>query len=142
MRPGRLVKMGKRVSVILALLTLATPRAQPNPFLGRWNATYQGIGITMTMGADMRYQQTLTAAVGQTWQTGRYAVADGLLNLGVDDWEPKTRNVYVPTGTVGGYYVPEANARPAGGTFRFHFDGPNSLTLQDVNFGGVVTYTR
>lgn len=132
--------MWKQISFVFMLAT--SPLAQQNPFLGSWHATYQGIGVTMTMGADMRYQQTLAAAVGQTWQTGPYTIRDGLLNLGVDDWEPKTRNVYVPTGTVGGYYAPEVNPKPAGGTFRFRFDGPDTLTLQDVNLGGVITYRR
>jgi hypothetical protein len=127
---------------VAGLVVTPISSAQPNPFQGSWQATYQGIQVTMTMDANMRYQQTLAAAVGQTWQTGHYTVAGGILNLDVDNWEPKTRNVYVPTGTVGGYYLPEANARPAGGTFRYHFDGPDMLTLHDANLGGTITYTR
>jgi hypothetical protein len=50
--------------------------------------------------------------------------------------------VYHATGTTGGYYTQEPVPRPPGGVFRYKFTSPNSVTLQDTNLGGAVTFNR
>jgi len=60
----------------------------------------------------------------------------------VEDWQPRTLPVYHATGTTGGYYTQEPVPRPPGGVFRYKFTSPNSVTLQDTNLGGAVTFNR
>jgi hypothetical protein len=149
--------MRRRVALSIVLLTglvaAADAPAQQNPFVGGWrgvaNVSGTQVTVELLMGADLRYseQQMLVQHPAMpplvTMQTGRYGFPNqNVVAFQVEDWQPRTRSVYHPRGTVGGYYSQEPVARPPGGVFRFQFASANSLTLQDVNLGGVITFNR
>ena len=65
-----------------------------------------------------------------------------MITFVINDWQPRSQNVYHATGTVGGYFTREPTAEPPGGTYRLSFNSPNSVTMQDVAMGGVITFQR
>ena len=143
--------MRRRVALSTVLLSalagLAAASAQQNPFVGGWQgvANVNGVAITfnLVMGADYRYSEQQVMGPYVTMQTGRYGFPNqNVIAFQVEDWQPRTRSVYHPSGTTGGYYSQEPVARPPGGVFRFQFASAQSFTLQDVNLGGVITFNR
>ena len=95
------------------------------------------------MGPDLRYSQQQIMGRYMTTLSGHYAFpAANVVAFQVEDWQPRTLPVYHATGTTGGYYTQEPVPRPAGGVFRYKFTSPNSVTLQDTNLGGMVTFNR
>jgi len=131
---------------LIALVAPLAAQAQTNPFVGSWRgiATVNGMAVTfnLVMQPNQTYSQQLQAGSMMTLQTGSYRVANGMIAFAVVDWQPKTQPVYHPTGTVGGYYTQQPMAKPPGGTFRYQFTSPTSVTLQDVSLGGIITFTR
>ena len=125
-----------------AALTAASAQAQQNPFVGVWRAATEMGTITTVMGPDMRYSEQVVAGSIMTLQQGNYVINGDLVSFEVLDWEPKTMPRYQPLGTQGGYWTEVPTTKPPGGTFRFHFTSPNTVTMQDVNFGGSATFTR
>lgn len=149
--------MHRRLALSIVLfngfLGSANASAQQNPFVGSWRGVFELNGAPMTidllMGVDLRYsqQQRLVQHPAAPplilMQTGRYGFPNrNVIAFQVENWEPKTRPVYHGTGTVGGYVTHEPVQRPNGGIFRFQFASANSFTLQDVNLGGVITFSR
>jgi len=134
-------------AALLILASSATGRAQNNPFVGQWRGTIAINGVPATvnlvMGPDQSYSHQMQMGPYMTLQTGRYAITgQDIVSFNVLDWEPKTQPVYHPTGTVGGYYTYEPTGKPPGGTYAFQFTSPTSMTLRDVNFGGIMTLMR
>jgi hypothetical protein len=134
------------VAAAMLLVGATAASAQNNLFVGTWqgNTALNGtpISIVIMFGPDFRYSQQVRAGTLMTLETGLYAVTGATLAFQVLDWEPKTKPVYHPTGTVGGFYTQEPTARPPGGTFRFQFNSPTSLRLQDMALGGVLVMNR
>jgi hypothetical protein len=139
-----------RASLAAALISVpavVTSYAQINSFVGTWQgiAVVNGtsISINLVMGPDQRYSEQLQSGSLRTLEAGYYTITNqSVITFQVVDWDPKTQPVYHPTGTVGGYYTQEPTPKPPGGTFRFQFTSPNSVRLQDVNFGGIITFNR
>lgn len=133
---------GLAAVALAAALAAATATAQQNPFVGTWRAVTQWGTITTVMGPDMRYSEQMVGGSIMTLQQGYYVISGDLISFTVVDWAPKTMPVYHPVGTTGGYWTQQPTTKPPGGTFRFHFTSPDSVTMQDVNFHGVATFTR
>jgi hypothetical protein len=143
--------MQRRVALLAALpaalLGPARAPAQQNPFVGSWRGAAQVNGATITfntvMGPDLHYSQQQIMGRYMTTLSGPYAFpAANVVAFQVEDWQPRTLPVYHATGTTGGYYTQEPVPRPPGGVFRYKFTSPNSVTLQDTNLGGTVTFNR
>jgi hypothetical protein len=139
--------VGMRILVAagaLALLIFGSAAGAEEPTLvGSWRGFAQGVTFNLVVDADGSYSEQAIAGSVMTLQQGHYQfVAPGIVTFVVEEWEPKTQPVYHPTGTVGGYYTDEPVAKPPGGTWRIQFTSPDSFTMQDVNFGGVVVFHR
>jgi hypothetical protein len=128
----------------LALLTFGSAAGAQEPSLvGSWRGFAQGLTFNLVIGADGSYSEQAIAGSLMTLQQGHIqVVGPGMITFIVEDWEPKTQPVYHPTGTVGGYYTDEPVAKPPGGTWRIQFTSPDSFTMEDVNFGGVIVFNR
>jgi hypothetical protein len=140
---------GFRAAFAAGLISIpaAVAYAQVNPFVGTWQgvAVVNGtsINFNLVMGPDQRYSQQLQSGSLMTMESGHYTITNqNVIVFQVEDWQPKTLPVYHPTGTVGGYYTQDPAPKPPGGTFRFQFNSPGSVSLQDVNFGGNITFNR
>jgi hypothetical protein len=133
----------KLAFTMFAFSTLTVCQAQQNNFAGQWRGVYQGIVFNYVMDTNYNYSDHLVSGTMQTMESGKYHLSgQNLIIFQVLDWQPKTQNVYHPTGTVGGYYTQEVLAKPPGGTFSYVFNSPNSVTLTDVNLHGSVTLNR
>lgn len=140
-------KAMKTILTLVALLAFASAsRAQEPTLVGSWHGfapSAPGVAFNLVVGADHSYSEQTVAGSLMTLQQGHYeVVAPDVVAFVVENWEPKTRPVYHPTGTVGGYYTQEPLAKPPGGTWRIRFTSPDSFTMQDVNFGGVAVFNR
>lgn len=142
--------MSRRIAafaaILIALVTAVNSDAQGNSFVGSWRGvvTVNGMAVTfnLVMGANQSYSLQEVSRIGMTLQTGYYRVNGQQIGFEVVDWQPKTAPVYHAPGWQGGYYVQQPLAKPPGGMFRFQFTSSSSLTMQDVNLGGVITYNR
>lgn len=137
---------------------------------GTWQVT-SVIGystcLMTTVINNGQYSETVQCPGVMTWQTGTYTMQGNFLVRQVHDFEPKTRYIvdgrplgydytcpdgryrcpgwyggpgaHYPLGP-GGHY--EANATPPGGSFYVTFHSANSMTWQDANHGGSVTFQR
>ena len=130
----------------IAFAALSTAEAQQNPYVGAWRGvvTMNGLAITMDliMQPDMRFSEQEATYAGVSMQTGTYIIAGDQLTLNVEDFEPKTHPVYHPTGTVGGYFTYEPNAKPPGGTYRVRFLSADSFIVRDVYYLGEMRFDR
>jgi hypothetical protein len=127
---------------ILALGSLALS-AQQNSLAGKWRGVYRGITLTIVIQPNGQYTQTAVSGTVQTMQSGPYKlVAPNTIIFSVTEWEPKTMQVYHPTGTAGGYYSTEQASKPPGATDKYVFNGPNSMTLTDLMNRGSIPMTR
>ncbi len=127
--------------------TLAATAPQAQSLVGAWRGFVNMNGMNgqfdLVVQPSGAYSETLQAGQMMTMQSGEIrATGPGIITFVVEDWEPKSHNVYMPQGTVGGYYSPEASDKPPGGAWRVQFNGPNSFMMQDVNLGGTITFTR
>jgi hypothetical protein len=124
-------------------LALGASVARAESLSGSWRGFAMGIEFDLVVQPNGAFSETERSGTSMTMQSGviRSAGAN-VLAFEVQDWEPKTQQVYHPTGTVGGYYTPEPLAKPPGGVWRIQFDSPNSITMTDVNQGGSVTFSR
>jgi hypothetical protein len=128
---------------ILAFLAAAGAQAQENRFVGKWSGKFQGITINYVIEANLNYSEMAVAGTLRTAQSGKYRLAaPNQILFEVQDWQPKTQNVYHATGTTGGYTTPEPMAKPAGGSFSYVFNNPNSVTLTDLMTHGAITLNR
>jgi hypothetical protein len=131
--------------VVAVLVSGALPdaAAAQGTFAGTWH------GVAAVNGMSCSFDRVITPAgtyseierCGSlaTSQSGIYKVfPNQTIAFAVTDWTPKQR--YVLTSGYSGHY--EANAKPAGGTFRYTFTNPNTLVFRDVNLGGTLTYRR
>jgi hypothetical protein len=118
------------------------PQAGGSSLTGSWQGVTQGVQLQLVVQPSGAYSETATMGTMMTSQSGVVQSAgDGQIGFVVEDWQPKTQNVYTPSGDTG-YYTPEAVAKPPGGIDKLQFNGPNSLTLQDVTTGATITMTR
>ena len=130
------------VPAILVLGAIAAS-AQQNNFVGQWRGVYQGITFTIVFQANGQYIQTLQKGTMMTQQSGPYTLAaPNTIIFSVSDWQPKTQQIYHPTGTVGGYYTTEPTAQPPGATDSYVFNGPNTVTFTDQVMHGSITLNR
>ena len=111
-------------------------------WMGTWQGEAMGVAITLTILPNGQFNQQSAAGGMMTFLSGR-VVPGGpdVFTLDVEDWQPKTSNVYHASGA-GGYYTQELVPKPPGGTWRVTFASPDTMTLQDVNLGGVITMLR
>ncbi|MGB7769233.1 MAG: hypothetical protein WBN22_10330 [Verrucomicrobiia bacterium] len=134
------------LAITLFLTTLSAADAQQNPFVGGWRSIVvtngMEITISLVMRPDMRFSEQEASYVGVTTQTGTYVVNAGELTLNIEDWQPKTHEVYHPTGTTGGYYTDEPSPQPPGGTYQVQFLSANRMVMREVNFGGEARFDR
>jgi hypothetical protein len=130
-------------AVLLTLVATPAAHAQGASLVGTWQGLYQGIGFQLVVQPNGAFSETERSATMMTMQTGVIqTTGPGMITFVIQDWQPRTQNIYHPTGTVGGYYTQEPTARPPGGTYRIRFNSPNSVTMQDVTMGGVITFQR
>jgi hypothetical protein len=142
-----MVRSGKALAVAMLVATLsASVQAQSDPWVGNWqgNATVGGIPMTffMVIGPNHQYSQQVVSGPYRTMQSGNLVANPTTITFQVLDWDPKTQAIYHPVGTTGGYYTQEPVVKPPGGTNRYQFLSPNSVQLQDVNYGGVIVFSR
>ena len=121
--------------------------AQGGSLAGTWRAMAAPGGVPVEFDLVVQpsgaYSETERSASAMTMQTGEVRqVGPGVIIFVVEDWQPRTMPQYHPTGTVGGYYIQIPTSKPPGGTWRIQFNGPNSVTMQDANLGGVLTFQR
>jgi len=120
-----------------------TTAAQQNSLAGQWRGVYQGITLTIVIQPSGQYIQTAQSVAGMTQQSGPYKlVAPNTIIFSVTNWQPRTQQVYHPTGTAGGYYTPQVVAKPPGATDNYVFNGPNTMVLTDQMMHGSITMTR
>ena len=142
-RGPRLVRASRGLLVVCLGFFWSSVMAQAQQWVGTWQGMAEGVAITLTILPDGRFNQQAASGGMMTFLSGR-VVQDGpnMFTLDVQDWQPKTENVYHPTGTTGGYYTQELVAKPPGGTWRVSFASPDMMTMQDVNMGGMITMER
>lgn len=141
-----------RASVFLlagfAAAAAALPaHAQGGNLVGSWRAMAAPGGVPVEFDLVVQpsgaYSETERSASLMTMQTGEVRQAGpGMIAFVVEQWAPQTMPVYHPTGTVSGYYTQEPTSKPPGGVWRLTWNGPNSVTMQDVDLGGAVTFQR
>ncbi len=114
-----------------------------NSFVGQWRGVYQGITFTIVIQPNGQYSQLAQKGALMTQQSGPYhLVAPNTIIFSVTDWQPKTQQIYHPTGTVGGYYTNQRTARPPGATDSYVFKGANAIVLTDQVMHGSLALTR
>ncbi len=120
-----------------------TGGAQQNSLAGQWRGVYQGITVTIVIQPNGQYIQTAQSSTAMTQQSGPYKlVAPNTIIFSVTNWQPRTQQVYHPTGTVGGYYTPQVVAEPPGATDTYVFKGTNTMVLTDQMMHGSITMMR
>jgi|SRR5579872_6774346 len=130
-----------------AVLAATTAFAQGASLVGSWRA-FANIGgapveFDLVVQPNGAYSETERSATIMTMQTGEVRQAGpSMIAFVVEDWQPRTMPVYHATGTVGGYYTQDPTSKPPGGVWRIQFNGPASVTMQDANLGGVITFNR
>ena len=117
-----------------------------SPMAGKWRGVYQGVSFELIVSPDGRFSEQERMGQLMTMQTGVLRpLGPGVIAFVVEDWQPRTRQVYHPNpgvGDTGGYYTTEPNARPPGGTYRVRLDGQGDMTMQDTQMGGQITFHR
>jgi hypothetical protein len=122
--------------------------AEDGSWTGEWRgqspvATGAMMVVDLVVQPSGAFSETEQGGPIMTMQTGQMSAAGaGEVSFVVQDWQPRSMPVYHAVGTQGGYYTQEQTSAPPGGTWRYRFNGPNSVTLQDVNMGGAITLTR
>jgi len=115
-----------------ALVLGASTAAQAQSLTGSWQGFAQGIQFNLVVQPDGAYSETQRSGSLMTMQSGVIQAAGaGEIAFVVEDWQPKD----LPYG--GGQ-----TTKPPGGIWSVQFNGPNSVTMQDVRLHGVVTFTR
>ena len=136
-------RLGLVVAALVASCSAPALQTAGGSMTGTWQGAYQGVQIQLVVQPSGTYSETQTVGSAMTMVSGQIEPAGpGEVTFTVQDWQPRTQNVYHPTGTVGGYYSQDPVAPPPGGTYKLQFAGANAFTLQDVTYGGVITYTR
>ena len=131
--------------VLPAVLVLGATvaAAQQDDFVGQWRGAASGMTITLVVQPNGRFTMTEQSGTLMTQQSGPYTLAaPNTIIFSVSDWQPKTQQIYHPTGTVGGYYTTEPTAQPPGATDSYVFNGPNTVTFTDQVMHGSITLTR
>jgi hypothetical protein len=132
-----------RIAVaVFAFGAITVCSAQQNQFAGQWSGKINGVTITYVMDANSNYTDRVVSGSLQTMEQGKYRVAQNVIVFEVQDWAPKTQNVYHATGISSGYYSQQPMAKPPGGSFSFVFNSPNSVTLTDLTAHGSITLNR
>jgi hypothetical protein len=122
---------------------IGQPSNNSNSLVGQWRGVYQGITITIVIQPNGQYTQTAQSGAGMTEQSGPYKlVAPNTIIFSVTNWQPKTQQIYHPTGTVGGYYTTQRTAKPPGATDSYVFKGANTVILTDQVMHGSITMNR
>jgi hypothetical protein len=129
----------------LAIVLAVHPvHAQTSPLVGSWRGYVDLNGLSVTLDlvlqADGHYSEQEVSAYGGTMQIGSWFAGNGMLQLRVEDYEPKQHMVYHGTGTTGGYTTMEPSAPPPGGTYSVQMLSQDSFVLQDQ--GGSVRFDR
>jgi hypothetical protein len=120
---------------------LTTAQGLP-PMTGKWRGVYQGVTVDLLVTPDGRFSEQQRMGQMMTMQTGVIRpLGPNVVAFVVEDWQPRTRPVYHPSGG-GGYTTQEANAKPPGGTWRVRLDGQGDMTMQDTRLGGAITFHR
>ena len=134
----------KLLAALAALIfALTATAAHAQSLTGSWRGVAMGVTFTMTVQPNGAFVQSQQKGTLMTQQTGVVrSAAAGMVSFVVENWQPRTQPIYHATGTVGGYYTQQATAKPPGGTWRLQFNGPNSVTMTDVNLGGSITFNR
>jgi len=122
-----------RVLLVTALAASAIAGAvQAQSLVGSWQGFAQGIQFNLVVQPNGAYSETQRSGSLMTMQEGVIQQAGpGQIAFVVENWQPQ----YQP-------YTGQASTRPPGGVWAVHFNGPNSVTLQDVRLHGVVVFNR
>jgi opacity protein-like surface antigen len=119
-------------AVLAAAVALGASVAQAQSLTGSWQGFAQGIQFNLVVQPNGAYSETQRSGSLMTMQTGVIQSAGaGEIAFVVQDWQPRQ----MP-------YTGQLAAKPPGGIWRIQFNGPNSVTMQDVRLGGSVTFTR
>lgn len=118
-------------------------QSNSNSLVGQWRGVFQGITITIVIQPNGQYSQLAQKGTLMTQQSGPYKLAaPNTIVFSVTNWQPKTQQIYHPTGTVGGYYTTERTAKPPGATDSYVFKGANTVVFTDQMMHGSITFTR
>jgi hypothetical protein len=122
---------------------IGQPLNNSNSLVGQWRGVYQGITFTIVIQPNGQYTQTAQSGTLMTQQSGPYKLAaPNTIIFSVTNWQPKTQQIYHPTGTVGGYYTTQRTGKPPGATDSYVFKGANTVILTDQVMHGSITLTR
>jgi hypothetical protein len=143
----------RRTNVVLGAVALASSLAiaaraapdvaQAQSLVGDWRGNYHGVSFRLVVESGGAYAETERMSRAVTAQRGVIQTAgpDTIIFV-VQDWAPKMQNIYHPSGMTGGFWATGPVDKPPGGTYRVTFNSPDSITLKDVNLGGVITFQR
>lgn len=122
---------------------LAT-EAQLDGFAGTWHGTAEGMTVNLVMDTANQYQEQEIVGAVITMQRGTYTVDGDKLVFKVEDWQPKSQQLFHPNpdGGPGGYYTQVPTPKPPGGVYFYRFLPDKSLRLQDANLHRVITLHR
>ena len=122
---------------------IGQPLNNSNSLVGQWRGVYQGITFTIVIQPNGQYSQLAQNGTLMTQQSGPYKLAaPNTIIFSVTNWQPKTQQIYHPTGTVGGYYTTQRTGKPPGATDSYVFKGANTVILTDQVMHGSITLTR
>jgi len=136
------------LALVAGSLAFGVAAAQGNPLAGHWRAVLningRPIQFDLVVQPNMVFSQTQRTAGLMTLQRGEIRQAGpDTLAFEVEDWEPKSMAQYSSGPlSVSPYWHQVPMGRPPGGLYRYRLDGPDSLTMHDVNMGGNITYRR
>jgi|SRR5580658_2427978 len=137
------VKSKLLAALAALMLALTATAAYAQSLTGTWRGVAMGVTFTLTVQPNGAYVETQQKGALRNQQSGVVrSTGAGIITFVVQNWAPKTMPVYHATGTVGGYTTQTPMAKPAGGTWRLHFNSANSFTITDVNLGGSVIFNR
>ena len=145
--------MSQRPFVLAAVMAAAsligTVAHAQGSLAGSWRAVLNINGtmveFDMVVQPNMAFSETQKSNGGMTMQTGQVQqTGPDTVTFVVEDWEPKTMPSYSFAPQCPGqpcwHQIP--TTKPPGGTWRYWFNGPNSLGMHDVYMGGDITYQR
>ena len=138
-------------AAIIAATALIAPsvHAQGGSLVGAWRAVMNINGamveFDLVVQPNMAFSETQKSGGGMTMQTGQIQpTGTDTVTFVVEDWQPRTMPSYSLAPECPGQpcwrQIP--TTKPPGGTWRYWFNGPNTLGMHDVYLGGDITYQR
>jgi hypothetical protein len=131
-------------AALAAMASVSVAHAQADGLAGDWQAAAGNSIYNLQVQPTGAYSEQQRQGMAWTHRSGVIRSSDpGHITFVVEDWEPKTVSIYHAGPTLsGGRYSQDPLPRPADETWRLTFNGPNIFTIQNVDDGETVTFTR